>query len=153
MAGNEQRCETEAEGTMGDEGHVHEPVSLHQTLNHPIAGITVSLRRRHRVSGDCTKLLVGIAQGCGRFRNLHAHAGSQRRGPSQIDGSRSFLMDTTYTLPNHLDVPEEMVIVSPIAAPTQVRRTPKRRRLSFLHRGLVVVASMSLIVGYQFHSN
>jgi hypothetical protein len=45
--------------------------------------------------------------------------------------------------------PEEMVIVSPIAAPTQVRRTPKRQRLSFLHRGLVVVASGSLIVGYQ----
>ena len=40
-------------------------------LNHPIAGIIVSLRRRHRMSGDCTKLLVGIAQGCGRFRNLY----------------------------------------------------------------------------------
>jgi hypothetical protein len=63
------------------------------------------------------------------------------------------LMDTTYTLPNQLDVPDEMVIVSPIAAPTQVRRTPKRQRLWFLQGDLVVVASGSFIVGYQFHSN
>jgi hypothetical protein len=44
VASNEQHCETEAEGTIDGEDHVHEPESLHQTLNHPIAGMTVSQR-------------------------------------------------------------------------------------------------------------
>jgi hypothetical protein len=75
VAGNEQHCETEAEGTMGDEGHVHAPDSLHQTLNHPTSSMIVRQRRRRRVSGHCPKFLVGIAQGCGRFRDLYGDEG------------------------------------------------------------------------------